>query len=286
VLAVIGLAVASPATPDVSRRRDAGRDSLIDRWLQEYERFAVAAWKEAGAEFGWIRVDEFNGAPRWESHQAERAELPKSGSVFSRANPAAGYSAAVRFKAFPSGKLRSLPGRDLCIRLWLDGSGVKDDDLREVALLTELKWLTLYRSEVSDAGLKHLTGLKQLRRLGLHDTKVADEGMKHVARLTELQVLGIGATQVTDAGLKELGVLKRLTLLDLAGTRVTDAGMKTVSGFQEMQALYVSGPAITDAAVDELAGLSKLRLLLLGGTQITMQGMDRLRSALPGARIP
>jgi hypothetical protein len=44
--------------------------------------------------------------------------------------------------------------------------------------LTQLEWLQLGYTQVTDAGLEHLKGLNQLRALGLESTKVTDEGVK------------------------------------------------------------------------------------------------------------
>lgn len=245
----------------------------------------VAAWEQAGAEFGWIHINEFGGAPRWQAHVADSEDLPKGGSPFDRENPKAGYYAAVRFKEFPSGKVRSLPEAGLCLRLWLDGSGIKDEDLKDLVWLTQLQWLAVYRGEISDAGLPHLTKLRNLRRLELHGTRVTDEGMKELGKLKKLKMLGIGSTQVTDAGLGALAGLKQLELLDLADTAVSDSSLKTVSGFKAMRTLYLGGKAITDVGVEDLAGLSKLRYLKLANTKVTAGGIDRLQKALPEAKI-
>jgi hypothetical protein len=220
----------------------------------------VEAWQRAGAEFGWISINEVGGGPHWQplANPGEMQSLP--GSPFSRTKPEAGLYGAVRFTIFPSGKLHKLPGKDLCIRLYLDTCGVVDDDLKEVAQLNKLQWLTLYRSEISDKGLEHLAGLKEIRRIGLHNSKVTDEGMEVIAQFRGLEGLGIGMTKVTDKGFAKLQGLKQLWLLDIGGT------------------------GITDSSVDTLLGMKKMRALWLNA-DISEAGRDRLRKAFPGGAI-
>ena len=174
---------AAPETLELLRNKLQAAQRRIDALM-------VALWEQAGAEFGWIKINEQGGGPHWQplANHAEVLSLP--GSPFNRANPAEGLYGAVRFKPFRAGALAKLPGKELCIRLYLDDSGILDEDLKDVAKLSNLQWLTLYRSEITDKGLKHLSDLKHLTRLGLHDSKVGDESMKVVANFTGLEVLG------------------------------------------------------------------------------------------------
>lgn len=214
--------------------------SELEEARRKLELLTPALWEQAGAEFGWIKVDKLGGSPHWQplADHSELYTLP--GSPFSRANPKEGLYGAVRFKTFRPGAINKLPGKELCIRLYQDSCGVKDKDLLEVGQLTNLEWLTLYRSEISDAGLQHLAGLKKLKRLGLYDSRVGDEGMKIVAIFTGLEVLGIGKTNVTDIGLAELAGLKQIWLLDIADTLITDASIVTLLGMKKMRMLYMS----------------------------------------------
>jgi internalin A len=50
----------------------------------------------------------------------------------------------------------------------------------------------------------HLHGLTELRWLDLSSTQVTDAGLVHLHGLTRLQDLNLGRTQVTDAGVAEL----------------------------------------------------------------------------------
>ncbi len=146
----------------------------------------IAAWEKAGAEFGWISVNQW-GHLDWRSGKAK---------------PVAGAPPAFLFKVFPTGRLTALPPPEVPFGLRLNGH------------------------QVTDAGLKELAGLTQLQSLDFRETQVTDAGLKELAGLKQLRMLNLGVTQVTDAGLKELAGLKQLRMLNLSGSKVTDAGVQ------------------------------------------------------------
>jgi uncharacterized protein YjbI with pentapeptide repeats len=86
--------------------------------------------------------------------------------------------------------------------------------------------VSLFKTQVTDAGLKELAPLKNLTSLNLVGTKATDAGLKELAPLKNLTTLDLSDTKATDASLKELAPLQNLTELYLYGTKVTDAGVK------------------------------------------------------------
>jgi Leucine-rich repeat (LRR) protein len=77
----------------------------------------------------------------------------------------------------------------------------------------------------ASAGLAYLKGLTQLVFLALDNTQVTDVGLEHLQGLSGLQQLNLSSTKVTDTGLKHLQGLTQLRRLDLTSTKVTDAGV-------------------------------------------------------------
>jgi Leucine-rich repeat (LRR) protein len=205
----------------------------------------IAAWEEAGAEFGWISILQLENLP-WRSGK----EKPPAGAV-----------PAFRVTLLPPGKIKVLPPPGVPFGLRFEG-------LR-----------------VTDAGLKELAGLQQLQRLELIYTQVTDAGMKELAGLKQLRTLNLFGTPVTDAGLKELSGLKQLQTLLLYGASVTDAGLKELSGLKQLQTLDLQAPQVTDAGLKKLAGLTKLQSLGLVGTKVTNTGVQELQRALPLVQI-
>ena len=114
-------------------------------------------------------------------------------------------------------------------RLWslhADRTSIDDDELVNLQGMTDLMYLDLSYTPITDAGLLHLQGLDRLEVLHLWGTGVTDAGLALLARLPNLVHLGLGETAVTDAGLVHLAHMKQLRVLQLWGTAVTPRGRK------------------------------------------------------------
>ena len=119
---------------------------------------------------------------------------------------------------------------------------INDEGLRDVAKLTQLERLSLYRTKITDKGLKELADLTHLKRLDLGKTKITDAGLKEVVKFAQLEQLQLDNTSITDAGLKELAKLPKLTVLSLDGSKITDAGLKELTGQRRSGCLYCLEP--------------------------------------------
>jgi internalin A len=123
----------------------------------------LVAWKQAGAEVGWIGLDRLG----FEDHRpvdSKQAELP-----------------AFRFREFNAEVVGRLPHPVRAFGMDLTGAKVTDAGLKELVGLKSLQILILGDAEVTDDGLKELADLKGLQTLILGDTQVTGGG------LTELQ---------------------------------------------------------------------------------------------------
>jgi hypothetical protein len=143
-----------------------GDQQAVDEGAEEHpERLpdsVLVAWKQAGAEVGWI-LDRFG----FEDHRpvdSKQAELP-----------------AFRFREFKAEVVGRLPHPVRAFGLDLTAAKVTDAGLKELVGLKSLQILILGDAEVTDEGLKELADLKGLQTLILGDTQVTGGG------LTELQ---------------------------------------------------------------------------------------------------
>jgi len=143
-------------------------------------------------------------------------------------------NANTKFYEEPPGPqwLRKLLGEQLFVNVSMVGlcGTVVDTDalLGHIKGFTQIQWLLLTRSNVSDAGLEHLEGLNRLRSLDLDGTMVSDTGLEHFKGLPNLQQLNLSDTRVSDSGLEHLKGLTKLRWLGLAGTKVSDAGVRNL----------------------------------------------------------
>jgi uncharacterized membrane protein len=89
---------------------------------------------------------------------------------------------------------------------------------------SQLTWLNLGGTEITDDALSSIGALKNLTRLHLENTDVTDKGLQHLKQLPYLEYLNLYGTRVTDSGIQELASLKNLKKLYLWQTNVTPEG--------------------------------------------------------------
>jgi len=161
---------------------------------------------------------------------------------------------------------------------WLDiaHTDITDDDLASVAGLTKLQTLYLAETSISDDGLVHLAELKNLRNLDLRSTRVTDKGLKRLAQDHALTSLILGGTQeTTDEGLSHLRFMQSLTSLGLRGTKVTDRGMQDVAELRNLKWIDLGLTNVSDQGIAKLGSLDNLGDLLLDGAVATGNGFPR-----------
>src|SRR5262245_61008775 len=197
----------------------------------------VQTWKQAGAEFCWLRPDR-----PVSTGDAGFGFL----TVVSEQDGRSGDLPAFRFVGWQEGRLAKLPAPTQAFGLYLSEIPVTDSDLKELTGLKSLKTLFLYGTQVSDVGLRELASLNSLESLYLGRTRVTDIGLKELAALKSLRTLNLFSTAVTDAGLKDLAALERLQTLNLNVTKVTDAGLGELTGLRHLQVLHLNSTAVTD----------------------------------------
>jgi len=164
----------------------------------------------------------------------------------------------------------------------LSNTLVTDDGLMELAGLKDLETLLLGKSglerrnreSLTGRGIRHLAALPRLRHLFLSGARIGDNELRHLGMLRHLVALDLSDTGVTGAGLGELVVLKSLASLDLSFTQVGDNGLKAISRLETLMWLDLSTTSgISDVGVSDLAGLQRLVGLQLCGVPITDKGL-------------
>lgn len=103
---------------------------------------------------------------------------------------------------------------------------IDDACLANLAEVTTLEVLELYRTGTTDLGLAHLASLTRLRRLDLsRNWDITDEGISHITGLGGLAELDLSGVTVTDFGLGHLHGFTALEKLSLFGTSVSVDGL-------------------------------------------------------------
>lgn len=105
---------------------------------------------------------------------------------------------------------------------------------KELALLspiaTQVVWVDLARSQVTDSAADTLAKMTNLERLHLENTKVSDALLAKLGTLPNLEYLNLYGTKTTDGGIAKLGTVKSLKKLFVWQTGVTQAGAKALEG--------------------------------------------------------
>lgn len=91
---------------------------------------------------------------------------------------------------------------------------LKDDDLKNIAKLTNLQRLHLENNPIGDAGLAHISGLINLEYLNLYNTQVSDSSVDHLKGMTNLTALYLWQSKVTDEGGEKLKAALPDTLIN------------------------------------------------------------------------
>jgi len=98
-------------------------------------------------------------------------------------------------------ELKNIPS---LIDLNLAGQRLKDDDLKNIADLTNLQRLHLENNPISDGAMAYLKKLVNLEYLNLYNTQVGDSGLENLKGMTNLANLYLWETKVTDEGAANL----------------------------------------------------------------------------------
>lgn len=161
----------------------------------------------------------------------------------------------------------------------------RDNDLAPLAALSEVAYLSLSGTKLTDKGVGHIAGLSKLQVLYVGDTAISDEGLAHLKGLSGIRELWLRGTRVTDAGMVCLEELPNLQTLLIGRTALGDAGLAHLGKLRSLTTLGLDSTQVTDAGLVHLKGLSRLQYLDLYNTHVTDAGVAELRGWLPGVRI-
>lgn len=95
---------------------------------------------------------------------------------------------------------------------------------------SQIAWLDLGHSEVTDDMLSTVGKLKNVIRLRLEDNPISDSGIKHINNLKHLESLNLYKTKISDICAPELLELKSLKRLYVWQSDFTDKGVETLEG--------------------------------------------------------
>ncbi len=158
---------------------------------------------------------------------------------------------------------------------------ITNANMKHVRVLSGLEIIQIPR-QINDTGIKYLEGLSNLRVVNMPVCGVTDVGLGYVAKLPRMDNLVASGCNITDVGVQKIAG-RSFDVLNLTGTHITDQAIEYLKG-HGINKLFLSQTAITDACVDTLISFQPSRLDIQF-TQITPAGHQRLKAALPNAKI-
>jgi len=115
---------------------------------------------------------------------------------------------------------------------------------------TDIVFLDLQSTTVTDEALPSLSNMLRLRQLWLNDTLISDAGLATIARFKSLVDLNLDSTPITDSGMRYVAELPNLWRLSMANTSISDRGLETLHRSTTLNTLDVSDTAVTEAGVE------------------------------------
>lgn len=143
------------------------------------------------------------------------------------------------------------------VSLYLAGDKVDDEKVALLRSVSNIKWLNLANTAVTDAGLAPLQNLK-LEKLHLEKTGIGDKGLAHLKNQTELVYLNLYGTNVTNEGLRQLAGLSKLKKLYLWQSKVDEDGMAWLKA--ELPDLVVVGAVNLNTDTNEEAAKDEKKM--------------------------
>jgi Leucine-rich repeat (LRR) protein len=167
----------------------------------------------------------------------------------------------------------------------VDMTGEKIDDLAVAALrgLTDVDYLSLEDSRVTEKGLEVVAGLKSLTKLNLRNTPVRD--FSRLEELPALEMLMVDFSKARDADFGTLARLPRLRQLSASRTQMSDAGVAELSKIKTLEELNISYAMLGEHGLAPLQGHANLKLLVLENSQYNLADLEAFRASVPGCKV-
>jgi Leucine-rich repeat (LRR) protein len=171
---------------------------------------------------------------------------------------------------------------------WLElrSTSITDAALGRIAELTQLERLLIRssangseRTQITDTGLAQLHTLSGLRFLSLEKCTIDGSAFEHLGTLRGLEELDLRDTEFNNTAARYLHQFTRLTYLNLWKTQITDAAMGEILYLDHLEKLFLSDN-LTDSAATDLAKLRRLKVLDLSNSAFSDAAVEALQNRL------
>ena len=125
-----------------------------------------------------------------------------------------------RFLQVGHQELKALDPRVRPRNLSLRNMKIRDGCFDEIDM-SELTWLDVSQTKISDEGIKPIAAARHLRQVSFENTNIGDKTVNRLSAAKGLLELDLSGTQITDASCETLKSLSNLTSLWLDRTKVS-----------------------------------------------------------------
>mgnify|MGYP001336918556 FL=1 len=107
-----------------------------------------------------------------------------------------------------------------------DSKFTNEDLIKLKPLKSNIAWLDIGGSQITDEGMMHLSTFHNLERIHLENTGITDNGIESLISLNKLTYLNLHGTKITNSSLEQIGEIQSLKSLYIWNTNVTEEGIK------------------------------------------------------------
>ena len=135
-------------------------------------------------------------------------------------------------------------------------SKFSDEELQQLLpLSSNISWLDIGESQITNDGMNHLSKFRNLERLHLDNTSITDEGIEKLVFLNNLTYLNLYGTDISDLSLESISQMKSLKSLYLWNTKVTKKGVAQLR--EQLPDLNIESGIVISAIKRDAAHTSK-----------------------------
>ena len=161
--------------------------------------------------------------------------------------------------------------------LWMRNTALRDRDLRQIHCWKNLKYLSLYGTNISDDGLEYVGALPVLEGLNIGQTAVVGDGLHHLSN-TNLVALHMERMTVAPLQLGGLPRIRGLRVLSLDGVPLSNQNIRSICHCKRLESLSLAHESVSDRVLLMLAEIKSLRSVAINVSQVTDQGVARFHA--------
>ena len=163
---------------------------------------------------------------------------------------------------------------------------IDDDDIRQLAALTELHSLAIpHAKNVTSASMGIIAMIPGLQNLDLAGTSIDNEGLIPLRNHPTLTRLVLNETRVSDEGLATVATIPNLNTLELYRCFITDEGCRHIGRMRNLVKISLDTTPVSDRGLVHLYPLANLRRLQVGDTNVSEDGKRTFQRRMPNVEI-